>query len=224
MHQRDLFDKTTQMVNLDRRSVEFDDEQRFRLARIANMDKILRRLDRGLIHHFHAARNDARRDNAGDAGPRRFAGVESNQHRPCGFRGAQDADRHFGHDAEHPLGSRDQREEIVASLIEMAAAQPDDFAGHQNHFDAQEIIGGETIFEAVNATRILGHIAADRAGDLRGGIGRVIKALSLDRPCNGEIGDARLDDGKTVGEVDFLHLVEFHHRNQNAVLEWQGAA
>ena len=76
----------------------------------------------------------------------------------------------------------------------------------------------------MHAAGILRHIAADRAGDLRGRIGRVIKAAMLDRPGDREIGDAGLDDREAVVEIDLLDAVEFHHREENAVLERQGAA
>ncbi len=137
MRQGDFFNKIDKMIDLDRRAVEFDNQKRLGLARIAHMDKILRRLDRGLVHHFHAARNDARRDNAGDAGSRRFAGIEGNQQRAGGFRRAEDAHGDLGHDAEHALRANDEREEIVARLVKMAPAEPDDLAGHQHHLDSR---------------------------------------------------------------------------------------
>jgi hypothetical protein len=66
--------------------------------------------------------------------------------------------------------------------------------------------------------------AADRAGDLRGWIGRVIESAMFYRAGNREIGDARLDNRESVVEVDLLDIVEFHHGKENAVLERQGAA
>ena len=149
---------------------------------------------------------------------------ESNQQRSGRFRCPENPHGDLGHDAEHSLRADDKREEIVARLIKMAAAEPDDLAGHQHHLAAQDIVGGEAVFETMHAARIFRDIAADRAGDLRGGIGRVIKALRLDRAGDREIGDARLDDREPVGEIELLDLIEFHHRKENAVRERQGAA
>ena len=53
------------------RPVELDDQQRLDVERIAGVDEFLGGVDRGLVHHLHAARDDARADDARDA----FAGV-----------------------------------------------------------------------------------------------------------------------------------------------------
>ncbi len=105
----------------------------------------------------------------------------------------------------------------------MRPAKPDDFTGHEDQLAAEHIVGGEAIFQAMHAAGILRDIAADRAGDLGGGIGGVVKALRLDRAGDREIGDTRFDDRETVGEVDLLDFVELHHRDEHAVLERQGA-
>ena len=76
----------------------------------------------------------------------------------------------------------------------------------------------------MHAAGVLGDIAADRAGDLRGRIRRVIKALRLDRLADREIGDARLHPGAAVLIVDLENAVELAHREQDAVLERHGAA
>ena len=212
------------MIDLDRRTIKLDKKHRLGLARIADMDEILGRLDGGLVHHFHAARNDAGRDDFGDAGARRLARIEGDHQRARAFGLLQDADGDFGDDAEHALRADDEAEQIIAVGIEMRAAEPDDLAGHQHHFDAEHIIGGEAIFEAMHAAGIFGDIAADRAGDLRGGVGGVIKAPMLDRAGDRRIGDAGLDDGDAVVEIDLLDAVELHHRNKDAVLKRQGAA
>jgi hypothetical protein len=75
----------------------------------------------------------------------------------------------------------------------MAAAKPQDLAAHQDQFAAEHIVGGDAVFQAVNAARILRHIAADGAGDLRGRIGRVVEAGMIDRLRDRKIGDAWLD-------------------------------
>ena len=78
---RDLLDALDQMIDLGLRPVELDDQQRLDVERIAGMDEFLDRVDRRLVHHLHAARNDAGADDAADA----FAGVlrgrEADQHR-----------------------------------------------------------------------------------------------------------------------------------------------
>jgi len=51
-------------------------------------------------------------------------------------------------------------------LVEIFAAEPEDLAGHQDDFDAEDIIGRETVFQTMHAAGILRYVAADRAGDL----------------------------------------------------------
>ena len=76
--------------------------------------------------------------------------------------------------------------------IEMRAAEFDDFAVERDDGDAQDIVGRHAIFQAMRAARIHADIAADRAGELRGRIGRVEEAVGGDRLGNREIGDAGL--------------------------------
>ena len=67
----DGLDRRDQMVDLGRAAVEFDDQQGLGVERIAGVDEGLRRLDGELVHHLHAAGNDAGGDDRGDA----FAGA-----------------------------------------------------------------------------------------------------------------------------------------------------
>ena len=53
---RDRLDALEQMIDLGRRPIELDDQQRLDIERIAGMDEFLDRVDRRLVHHLHAAR------------------------------------------------------------------------------------------------------------------------------------------------------------------------
>ncbi len=70
-----------QVVDFGLGAIEFDDQQRLDIERIAGMDEILRRVDGRPVHHFHAAGNDAGADDLGDAFARRLRSWES---RPAG--------------------------------------------------------------------------------------------------------------------------------------------
>ena len=99
----------------------------------------------------------------------------------------------------------------------MLAAQPDDFAVHQHHLDAEQVVGGEPVLQAVHAAGVLRDVATDRAGDLRAGIGGVIEAFVLDRLGDAEVGDPRLHAGAAVGVVDLENAVELAHGQQDRV-------
>ena len=179
----DLVDALDQMIDLGRRTVELDDQQRLDVERIAGVDELLGGVDRGLVHHLHAARNDARADDARDA----FAGIlgarEADQHRARGLRLLQDAHRDLGDDAEQALRAGDDADQVVAAGVEMLAAEAEHLAGHQHHFEAEDVVGGHAVFQAMHAAGILRDVAADGAGDLRRRIGRVVEALGLRPPC-----------------------------------------
>ena len=102
----DLVDALDQVIDLGLRAVELDDQQRLDVERIAGVHEFFGGMDRRLVHHLHAAGNDAGADDARDA----FAGVlgarEADQHRARGLGLLQDAHRDFGDDAEQALPSR----------------------------------------------------------------------------------------------------------------------
>ena len=76
----------------------------------------------------------------------------------------------------------------------------------------------------MHAAGIFRHVAADGAGDLRGGIGRVVETGVLYRFRHGKIGHARLDHGEAVGEIDLADAVELGHAEKDAIGERQRAA
>ena len=98
----DALDALDQMVDLGRRAVELDDQQRLDVERITGVDEFLGRVDRRLVHHLHAARDDAGADDARDAVAGVFRRREADQHRARGLRLLQDAHGDFGDDAEQP--------------------------------------------------------------------------------------------------------------------------
>ena len=213
-----------QVIDLGLRAVELDDQQCLDVERIAGMDEFLGAVDRRPVHHLHAARNDARTDDAAHALARILGGGEADQHGARRFRLLQDAHRDLGDDAEQPLRPGDDAEQVVAAGVEMLAAEAQDLAGHQHHLAAEHVVGGHAVFQAVHAAGILRHVAADGAGDLRGRIGRIVEARVLDRLRDREVGDARLGHHHAVLEVDLADAVELGHAEQYAVGERQRAA
>ena len=221
---RDLLHALDQFIDLDAGTIEFDDQQRFDIERIAGMDERLGGVDRVLVHHLHAAGNDPGADDIGDA----FAGSldlgKADHQRARGFRLLQNAHRDLGDDAEQAFRAGDDPHQVVAVGFRRLAADPQDLAGDQHEFAAEHVVGGHAVFQAVHAAGIFRDIAADRAGDLRRRIRRVIKSFVRDRLADGEIGDAGLDHGHAVVEIDLAHALELAEPQQHAVRERQRAA
>ena len=164
---RDSLDPLDQFVDLDAGTIELDDQQRLDVERIAGMDEGFRGVDRRLVHHLHAAGNDAGADDSRHAFAGRLDLGETDHQRPRGFRLLQDAHGDFGDDAEQAFGAGDDAHQVVAGGLRRFAADPQDFARHQHDLAAEHVVGGHAVFQAVHAAGILRDIAADRAGDLR---------------------------------------------------------
>src|SRR5690606_30805099 len=213
-----------QVIHLSHRAVQLHDEQGLDVEGIARVDEILRRVDGGAVHHFHAAGDDAGGYDVGHALAGLFAGREADQQGAGGLGLAQDADGDLGDHAEQTFRTGHESEEVVALWVQVLAAQPDDLAVHQHHLDAENIVGGKAVFQAVNAAGVLRDVAADGAGDLRGRVRRVIEAFMLHRLGDAQVGDTRLRDHNTVGIVDLEDAVELAHHEQDRILERQGAA
>ena len=76
----------------------------------------------------------------------------------------------------------------------------------------------------MHAAGILRDIAADRAGDLRGRIGRIVKSGMGDRLADGEIGHPGLGHHHAVVEIDLADALELAKAQQHAIGQRQRAA
>ena len=109
---------------------------------------------------------------------------------------AQDAHRRLGDDAELALRAGDQAEQVVAGASRCVAADLDHRAVDQHHRHAEQVVGGDAVFQAMRAARVHADVAGDGAGELARRIGRVEEALMRDRAGDAEIGDARSAPGR----------------------------
>ena len=188
------------------------------------MDEFLGGMDRRLVHHLHAAGDDAGADDARHALAGVFRARKADQHRARGLRLLQDAHRDLGDDAEQSLRAGDDADQVVAAGVQVLAAEPDHLAADQHHLQPQDVVGRHAVFQAMHAAGILRHVAADGAGDLRGRVRRIIEAGVRHRVAHGEIGDAGLHHRDAVVVVDLADAVELRHAEQHAVGQRQRAA
>lgn len=105
--------RSNQFVDFDLGAVEFDDQQRLDVEGVARVDEGFRR-DDGVLVHLHAAWDDSRADDIGDALPGRFDLREADHQRQRGFRLLQDAHRDFGDDAEQAFRAGDNSHHVIA--------------------------------------------------------------------------------------------------------------
>ena len=181
-------------------------------------------MDGGAVHELQSDGNDTGGDDGIDAGTGHLVGAEGGQHGARALRAAQDAHRHLGDDAELALAAGEQAEPVVAGGVEMVAADLDHLALHGDEFEAEQVVGGDAVAQAMGTARVHRHVAADHAGELAGGVGGVEEALSLHRLGDADIGDAGLHHGEPVGVVDFQDAVQPHQADDHRVFHRQRPA
>ncbi len=198
-------------------AVRLAQEERGRFQIVAGVHEFLHRARGRPVHHLKARRHYARPDDIGH----RIAGfldvVERSENDPRRLRLGQELDRDLGRDREHALRPDHERKQVEPGGVERLAAELDDLALDRDRAHPQHIVQGEAVFQAVHAARVLGDVAADRAGDLRGRIGRVEKPAGRSRLRDREIGDAGLHARRARHRVEREDAPHFRERQQHAV-------
>ena len=123
----------------------------------------------------------------------------------------------FGDDAEHAFGAGEQREQVVAGAVERGAADRQLVAFERQHLQAQHVVNGESVLEAVHTAGILGDVAADAARDLRRRIGRVVEAVTGRRFGNGEVTHSGLDARDAIVGIDLDDARQLRQTEQHAI-------
>ena len=82
--------------------------------------------------------------------------------------------------ASVPFRSDEDAEQIEAGASSSGAAEVHELAVRQHGLDAEHVVHGEAVLQAVRAARVLGDVAADRAHLLARRIGRVVVAEGRD--------------------------------------------
>ena len=138
----------------------------------------------------------------------------------------------FGDQHHGAFAAGEQAGEVVARQVGDFAAGLDHGAVGEHHFESQDVIGGDSIGQGVRSAGVFGDVAADGAGALAGGIGRIEITAALDRQRDIQIDHAGLYDGALVFEIEFedaVHAGEGDHqaafaRNRAAGESGAGAA
>ena len=188
------------------------------------MDKILRRLDGELIHHFNTGGDDAGADDAGHTIPRSFIAGKPEQHGLRRLRLLYDPYRHLRDDSQQPLRTGHYAQHVVPGRVKVLAAQAQDLSFHGDHFNPHHVVRGQPVLEAMDSSRVFTDVAADGADDLAGGIRGVVIPPVPDGFGDRQVGYPGLGDHATVVEIDFENPVEFTQAENDAVNQGQGAA
>ena len=213
-----------QCVLLGDAALHLDDQHRLGVERVAGMGERLAGVDRRAVHEFQRHRDDAGADDGVDTGAGDLVGAERGEHGPRALGAAQDAHGDLGDDGELALASRQQAEPVVAGGVEMCAADLENLAVDGDQFQAEQVVGGDTVFQAMRAAGVHRDVAADHAGELAGGVGGIEEAMRGDGIGDADIGDAGLHHGAAVGVVDVEDAVHPHQADHHGVRQRQRAA
>ncbi len=194
------------------------------IHRVAGVDEVLGGSQGQVVHHLQPTGDDAGGDDVGHRRPGALDVGEAGHHHPSTGRLGQQLDGHLHHDAEQALGTGEQRQQVEAGAVQGGAAQGQAFALQGDDLHRQHVVHGQAVFQAVHATGVLGHVAADGAGDLRRGIGGVVEVVGRRGLGDGQVAHPGLDPGTAALGVHVEDAIEARHHQQHALLQWQGAA
>jgi hypothetical protein len=205
-------------------AIELDDQQRLDIERIADLDEGLGGVDRGTVHHLHAAGMMPAAMTSATHWPALSTSGSRSAARGRSRASRQDAHGHFGDDAEQPFRADDDAQQIVARRIERPAAD----AHHLARSSAQSRRRARCWWSA----RISG--SARRRNSRRHCRRSCRRSGWTDRgrnrsphprpPGDGEVGDAGLHHGDAVVIVDIEDAVEPRHAEQHRIGERQRTA
>ena len=212
-------------AHLDLAAFDLDQQHGPGVAWIAGgVDAVLDGVDRQLVEDLDRRRLEARGDDLGD----RVAGgvevVEDREQR-LGDRGhGGQLDRDLGRDAEHTLASGEEPDEVVAVGIDRGPSEVEQLALRRHDDEAQDVPRRRAVAEAVGASGVVRDVAADRAGLLRRGVGRVEQAMLC--ACGGQVDvdHAGLDAREAVLGVDLQHVLHARGREHDAAFDRRRAA
>ena len=205
-------------------SVQFAQQDRRRLFGITGVHESFHGADGRIVEQFETRRNDAGGDDGCDGGRGGFDGIESREHDLRRLRLRQQFDGHLGDDAKQSLRAGQQGQQVIARTVERFAADGQGLALDGQDLELLDVVHGEPVFEAMHAPGVFRHVAADGAGDLRGGVRGVIEAERLGRFRDGQIGHAGLDARGAIVDVDVEYPVEARQAEQHSVAQGQRAA
>ena len=196
-------------------AIELDQEHGRRIGRILRLtappvgglggEVVVHRLNGEPVHHFHAGRQHA----GGRDQPHRLAGglhtAEIGQQHRHALGCPQQAQGDGGGDAEGALAADEGAADVELGRLIQLASQLGDGAVRQHHLQPQHVVAGHAVLKAVHPPGVLGHIAADAAGHLAGGIGGEVIAIARHRPGDPAIDHTGLHHHPPVGQVHLQH-------------------
>ena len=206
------------------RAFQFDDEDGLAAGRIIGVDSGYGRLQRQRIHDLDGARQQAAGDDSRDGVPGLLQRAIAGEHGVEALRPGQQLQRDLQRDAEEPFVAVEEAAPVGADVLAARAAPLDHFAGAEHGFDAEHVVGGHAVFQAMGAAGVEGDIAADGANQRAGRVRRVMQLVRRGGQRDLGIHHARLDHGNPLGGVQAQNPGQAVERDDDAVRHGQRAA
>ncbi len=186
------------------------------------MIRCLDRLHAERIHNFQRRRHGAGGDDFGDSLGSVVHAAECSQHHTDRCGDWRELHQRLGHDAKHPLGANDSGREVQPTVPGLVGIHPDNIPRWQDHLHTENMIGRNTVLEAMRSTSVLGDIAADGTGFLAGRIWGEEEMLVLHVRGEIEVNKPRLDQGSAIALVHLQHPVHSRERDNDAAIYSNG--
>ena len=193
-------------------------------GKAGGVDARLHRGDRALIDDLERCGHQARLDHAAH---RAAGGNDVWEDREQGLDALRDRlepHRHLGHDAERALAPDHRSDQVIAAAEAGARAELDHLPVRQHQLQAEHVLGGGPVLERVRPTRVLGDVAADRADQLTGWIGRVEEAVRRGGLRELGVHDTGLDHRAAVDRMDPDDAIHARALDHDAAALRDGAA
>ena len=151
------------------------------------------------VHDLDRARQQPTGHDCGDGVARLFERTVTRQHGVEAFGSWEQLQGDLQRDAEEALVAIEQAAPVRADILAAKPAPLDHLPGAQHSLQAQDVVGGHAVFEAVGAAGVKGDVAADSANEGAGRVGRVMEAVRGRSQRYVRVHDARFDHGDRAG-------------------------
>jgi hypothetical protein len=205
-------------------TVELDQQHGARIHRQAGgVDAGLDGLDGAPVDDLERGRHQPAADDRRHRATRGDHVREDGQQRLDRLGQRREPHRHLGHHAERALAADHGADQVVARAAGRAA-EPGDAAVGQHQLQAEHVVRGGAVLERVGSARVLGHVAADRAGRLARGIRRVEETEGSGHLRELRVHDPRLHHGEAVRGIEGKDAVHARALDHHAALGRHRAA
>ena len=133
-------------------------------------------------------------------------------------------DGDLGGHGQHAFAAHQHGQQVVAGGVQRIAAKFNGLAFNREALDLEHVVHRQPVLEAVHTARVFGHIAANGAGDLAGGVGGVIQVVGRGRLADGQVAHTGLDHRGAAERINLQNLVELGQAQGKAVGQGHGTA